>query len=386
MSIYKSKWVLCFLLFPLITPNLLLTISWFQPIRLFLFVVSALVVVLLVIQNLKFSKYLAWVILFYSVILLSVYINNGSITKFFTGMGPYVVLCLIFLLWMDRSPETLLNAVAILQIYVYINLLTIILFPDGMYSIASQTDFWFLGYRNFHIRFILPITALSLVRSYYLYNKLTPATISLIITSFVTLLLIGSATGLIGFTLFIVMILLFGSRKKPLPKLINLYTFMMITTVLFFIIVVLGRQDIFAFLIEDILGRDLTLTGRILIWGTTIQLIARSPVLGIGFAGLQDEFSRMMIYSNATHPHNYILYILALGGFLLLIITAWLYFSAAKQLSSMRDSIYSKIMLFAIAAFLIMGISESLTEAHLLYPLILFTCQIGKLNKRSEYA
>ena len=376
MSIYKSKWLLSFILFSLITPNLLLTQTWFEMVRVVLFILSSSIVLLLIIFNKRISKYLIWVILFYSVILLSVYINNGSIARFFTGTGPYIVLCIVVVLWMEHSPETLLDAVAIMQIYVYINLLTVLLFPGGMYAISRQRDFWFLGYRNFHIRFILPVTAFSLVRSYYKYGKITPDTVVLIVTAIVTMLSIGSATGLVGFTIFIVMVLLFCSRRKPLPRFVNLYTIMIISTVLFFIIVVFGRQDLFAFLIEGILGRDLTLTGRLLIWERTMILISGNPIFGIGFAGRQVEFSRYMLYSNATHPHNYILYILALGGFLLLVITGWLYFSAAKKLKVSNGSMYSKIMLFAIASFLIMGISESLTEAHLLYPMILFACHI----------
>ena len=55
-----------------------------------------------------------------------------------------------------KSISVLAGLALILEIYTYVNFATIVLFPDGLYDAALYAgNYWFLGYKNVMIRFLL---------------------------------------------------------------------------------------------------------------------------------------------------------------------------------------------------------------------------------------
>lgn len=67
----------------------------------------------------KKPRGLVWISTFYGVILFSTIINSGSIQNCIGSICSSLTMCLIFVLWLDKNPDTLLNAFAVLEIYIY---------------------------------------------------------------------------------------------------------------------------------------------------------------------------------------------------------------------------------------------------------------------------
>lgn len=368
--IYNSKLLLGLFLLILVEPAYFRTISLvhnFYSIGKFLVLIS---VCIMIIYEKKISKELKWVCFFYGSILFSTIIGSGLVRDYIGSICSSLAMCLIFVLWLEKNPDTLLNSFVALEVYVYINLITIIMYPKGMYNSGIFNESWFLGFKNPQIRTILPIICIALIRSYRHKGRITLSSLFLVVSSAMTMILNGSSTGLIGIAIFILLMFVFHKKYKKLPRFFNLLTVTLVTSGLFIGVILFRIQKIFSFLIVGVLGKDLDFTNRAGIWDTAIQLIKDKILFGYGYLNESDYIS-LLNYRAATHPHNYLLYILMNGGILLIFIWLIGVVRASKKLDSNISSVYSKIILFTLCSFLIMGLTESLVSTELLYPMFI---------------
>lgn len=86
-----------------------------------------------------------------------------------------------------KSISVLAGLALILEIYTYVNFATIVLFPDGLYDAALYAgNYWFLGYKNVMIRFLLPAIVLNAIWTVHNKGKYTVRLYLLIIISIAT--------------------------------------------------------------------------------------------------------------------------------------------------------------------------------------------------------
>lgn len=369
-SIYDSKILLVVLLFLLVEPGCFATFTIIDNIYTFASMAISLLLLINIIRTKKISKVQIFVFLFYGTLILATVFGTGHVYLCLKAFIPQFAMCLLFDLYLRKNPVLLVDVFDVLEIYIYLNLLTIILFPGGLYSTERYDMNWFLGYKNIQIRTILPIISLSMIKSYWKSDKINVRTIVLLVVSGITMVFLRSATSLVGFVVFIGLLILFLRRKKELPRFINMMTILGITVVLFYLTVVLKIQDKFTSLLLNILGRSATFTGRTHIWDEAIELVLKKPFLGYGYL-TGNEYVSFFGNVNATHPHNYFLYIMMSGGLMLLAVFLYGYVLVHMRIEETRNSVYSKIIMFTISAFLIMGLTESLTGTILLYPMFI---------------
>lgn len=383
INLYNNKYLVSFMLLVYFIPayfsrNLLIlniykVLGFACLFILFLFVIKE------VIKEKKTSLPFIWIYGFYGTILLSTVINRGDVLAFIYDNYASFSLCILFALMLKKNPKILLKATKVLDIFVYINFATMLIFPKGMYVVTNEAH-WFLGYKNIMSRIMLPIICLALIRAYYFFGKLKLNTIILLVCVIITLIFAGSATALIGFTVFALFLFFFHHKTKKLPKFFSLFTGLIVTVAAFLLLFLFNFQKYFSFLIEFILGKDLTLTNRIAVWQMALEKISHKPFLGYGYLS-SNEYVEMFGRATYTHPHNYYLYIFMTGGILLAAILFIGFFYANKTLKSSIDTIYSKIIMFTLIAFLVMGITESLVSTVLLYPILILAMNADKLKK-----
>ncbi|MDE6670624.1 MAG: O-antigen ligase family protein [Ruminococcus sp.] len=333
---------------------------------------------LLTIVNGYITKQFIWICAFFGMMFLSTFRESGLLYEYMRDNFSSLGACLLFYLWLNNNPKVLFKAVSVLQVFVYINLLTIIMFPHGLYSTPNYDANWFLGYKNIQIRTILPIVGISIISSYYKYNRCNFNVILLILCSLLTFILNGSSTSIVGFAIFLLLFIIYKNRK--LPKIFSLKNGIIVTILFFVLIVILKAQYLFDFFIEDILHKNLTFTGRTIIWERVLRLISQKLMLGYGYL-TSDHYVHLLKSPFFTHPHNYILYVMMNGGLVLTAILLIGYGFANKTLKATRDSIYSKTILFVLFSFLIMGLTEAITGTILLYPVLIMAMEADKILK-----
>lgn len=341
--------------------------------------ICAVFLILLVFFTKKFTKELIWITIFYGCFLFTTFIGgNGNVYNYVRAIFPSVAMCLIFSLWIEKDPDTLIDSFAVLETFVYINLFTIIIFPQGLYRTDLYTQCWFLGYKNPQIRTILPVACLSLIRSYRKYGKISIRTWLLLGCSAITFALIDSATSLVGFAIFLGQFALFHKKSKLLPRFLTLTNAVAATIIVFIAIMLWGIQYLFSGLIETTLGRDLTFTNRIVVWGRTWALVSQKPLLGYGYLSVSN-YTQMLGSVYYSHPHNFFLNIAMQGGTILIIALMYGFFMASAVLQKTSETIYSKIILFCLISFLVMGLVEALTGTVLLYPMLILAMKSDQL-------
>lgn len=306
---------------------------------------------------------------------------GGNYTSLFLAIFNALAICLVVEMGLKTDPDALLDGASFtLGLFVLINFATIILFPQGMYEFNTFTQNYFLGYRNNSIMLFFPAIIFSIVRSLRKYNKLTLSSFVITAVSFATVILAFSATSVIGMTVFTLFLLLALINK--MPNFLNIITYLAINIAYFFGVIILRLQEAFAFIIVDMLGRDLTFTGRTKIWDSALAAFAKSPVFGVG--EIENQASRDLI--GATHAHNYyldLLYKSGLPGFL--IFFAILIICGVALYRNRKNGKIPFIVSGAICAFMIMLQSEAYYNIYYFFSILTLAAFIPyALPKKDE--
>ena len=374
-GITHSKVLTTIILLVLVEPEYFTTIPVIHQVYNYLSILLALCLLVLMLIRGHIQKTLICILALYAALGVSTILNSEPFFPFLTGMGASFALCIMFDIWLRSAPEVLLDAASVLQILVYINLLTVLLWPDGLFY-GFYRENWFLGFKNVHIRTILPIVCLMLIRSYKRFGYISISCKMLLLASMVTFLLVGSTTSLIGFVVFLLLVLLFHQRDKSLPRFFSLKNVLIVTLLL-----LPPVQNVVGAISLELFHKT-TLITRFDVWKSAWRHFLEAPVFGRGYLsgdGMPELFSD--VPWRPAHPHNFILYILTLGGLLAFAIIVYCYVYAGKKLRRTNHSITSKIILYTLICFLVMGLSESLTGTDLLYPTLVLAMNADIVDK-----
>ena len=329
----------------------------------------------------KVSLFFVGIVFFEVWRVLATIYRGGDYTSLFLTILNALAICLVVEMGLKTDPDALLDGASFtLGLFVLINFVTIILFPQGMYEFNNYTQNYFLGYRNNSIMLFFPAIIFSIVRSLRKYNKLTLSSFVITAVSFANVILAFSATSVIGMTVFILFLLLALINK--MPNFLNIITYLAINITYFFGVIILRLQEAFAFIIVDMLGRDLTFTGRTKIWDGALAAFAKSPVFGVG--EIESQASRDLI--GATHAHNYyldLLYKSGLPGFL--IFFAILIICGMALYRNRNNGKIPFVVSGAICAFMIMLQSEAYYNIYYFFSILTLAAFIPyALPKKDE--
>lgn len=269
----------------------------------------------------------ALVITFTQVMALSMYVNYG---------------CRVY------GMRFLRVAGSVYFLYACLNLLSMIIMPNGVYAQELAEHSWVLGHKNTMIKYLFPgfymIGLASLVKE---HRFDLPSRLYLIII-IATTLIGGSSTSLIAL---VVLGLCFFIRSKNwnAVKIVNFYMPLIYNACFFLLIVVFRIQDHFAYLIENILGKQLNLTGRTYLWDKILAFIAMKPMNGYGLE-TQNVIQQRLEYWNIS-AHNIVADYLYEGGLCCIIALVIIFVITKRNLDKM-DKRWAYAYFFNNALFL----------------------------------
>jgi O-antigen ligase len=233
----------------------------------------------------------------------------------------------------------------LLALLVFANFISILLFPDGFYvtHADSLAIGWFLGYKNSVMAFIMPFICVSLLYAHFTAGRITIGTTVILAISTYSIIHVWSATALVG--MFIVLFFVAMIYKHNLSMKFNMHNYLIVVNIIFILIIVLGIQKYFSFLIEQILDKDLTFTGRIYVWEKAKFYISQYPI--IGNAGI-------------VSAHNMYLQIFYSGGATAFSVYLTIIYTVSKRLNHRKKSEFVNILSCVIFVYLIMALTESI--------------------------
>ncbi len=335
--------------------------------------ISFFIILILFIQNRKFSKIIIYMMLYLIILFFASVFNGQSISQILNYLITIISLCLITDYGIRNHTKEYLTALAIiLNFLMIINFITIILYPSGMYiNSTGYKQNWILGYKNSHILYLLPCVTVNFVLSFKNKGRLDLKNYLLFTICLISIIVVNSSTGIVG--MMIILLYLILKKFVDKSKLINSYSSLFIYLVSFVSIMILKVQNLFKFLIVDILKKDLTFTGRTYIWDSVLKSIKSNP---FGYGNVTYQYNKYIFTT-----HNTIFDILYKTGILGFMIYILILFETSKALYNNKTDKISKFLSVILLAYFVIMLTEAYNINY--YFFILVICSNIKYLKGS---
>ena len=314
---------------------------------------------LFIVQRRKINAMFICTLFYCGSFLISTVINDGELRSCIYSICDFIA----FLMWlevlMNKGTVFCLDVLLVpLEIMIFVNLVSILLFPNGMYMTVHYKwhsgNSWFLGYDNSHIRWFLPAITVSMLRSYFMNNsaRITMRNFLLILMCASSLLICGQATSLVG--MFILLLFIVFPRLFRNSWLLNIKNYIALVVIAFFGIVIFRLQSLLAPIIVSLLHKDLSFTGRVAIWDRALKYIAEKPWLGYGQETIEQTFARFGL----DHAHNVYLQAFYEGGALRFLALVAMIILAAYHLIKAKNNIMSNYLSLALFSTLVLFLGD----------------------------
>ncbi|MBR1663274.1 MAG: O-antigen ligase family protein [Ruminococcus sp.] len=323
-------------------------------VRYFYFILGSAVSVLFILKSILVMKkgankygiiLLIEVFIFYFIILASTILNSGPYNSYLANSIIGVGTCslLLYSFSMDRVEETLKALIISIEFYVTINLITVLMYPEGLYVLKSYVgntfnEAFILGHRNNSIEYCIPLVGFNVLLELYRGKKYTKNHIYCLIISSATVVLTWSVNAILCMLFLIMMDLYIVLRKKSfIISVGKLYLIFFTVSVL---VIVYNIQTLFVGLLSRYLNRNVTFSSRTEIWKRAVPAVLSNLWHGYGVEKDLIKFRRI------RHPnscHNYFLDYLYYGGVFLLADVTLMIFTITKRLEKFDGNIKTRI-------------------------------------------
>ena len=382
----KKKSLMCFiLLLPIFQPVylevMLAPLKIYQLLTLGCFTYATLHVFL---KRKKISA-MSFVLLFYAgTLVVSTILGNGYINNSVLYAAKISLIVLLFQIYADDMGVLLKSLMIYSEICVYINLLTILIAPDGFFSRSNSaygmTEEWFLGADNNFAMWLVPSLVIAWIYAEVFKTKKRSILLTMVII--LTELVRGSATGFMGVLIFLILIFVPYIRIILTP-----FRSIILVFIAFVVIVLMGNMGFLEPIVE-MLGKDMTFSGRVVIWENAIEAIKDKPILGYGILENNEVVKYLgrvetATWLGATHCHCQFLQLVFQGGFIAAIFIVLVYILVIKEGKQNWDIRLTRYGIYGVVVYTIMGIVE-VVENPLMFMLFPLAYYIAKLREASN--
>ena len=280
--------------------------------------------------------------------------------RMFTGISFVLMLEFIF----DRySKARILDILMFaMEIFLYVNLISMILYPAGMYRVITNGIYeelvpvakndvrtnarviWLLGHQTMLIQFTLPAVCIALL---YWYNrrkekKVNLRSLSLIIVCIIETMIANSAGNYMILVLFAAFCLYFIFKGK----INNVMVYVGIVAI-YILAINLSENTWLLSILSDKLGRTVSVSTRIPIWKNAISAWLKKPLFGYGYINESSSIIRNLL--SLGNPHSSYLWALFEGGIVGFVLLFYMINLFGKN---MKDHWKSRSALIIYSAFI----------------------------------
>lgn len=343
------------------------------------------IVIMFLVKRQRFDAHIAFLLLMELCLLGSTLLNDGSMVSFVKNYA----FCLAVYLLVDYYSESPHSVVSVLffigELFVYANLLSMLLYPGGLYvsELAGYYRNWILGYKNQFFPFFLCFACVALLRAEMTGRRCRSAL--LLLAMLISLVVGRSSTALAAMLILIVGAMVARTHARFV---FDPYFLAVIVVTAFALVVFAASSGIFD-TVASLLNRDATFSGRTIIWTQIEEAIAQKPLFGWGVLSNEDHiaFLGSKEYNSA---HNYYLELIFSGGLVAFGFYLCFMLSILKSIRKFRGSYASNLLavvLFALGIaylaevyfnpilFVVFGLSANVDK---------FVCREGQTNS-SDY-
>ena len=323
-------------------------------------------------------------------------ITHGDIVETCSLAVSVMAIVLLVDMYSDQMEQVIPSLMLNYEWMVYANLLTVLENPE--YGCVLDSEYawigiYFFGPDNWFMYLLIPAVCVALLylRLRLSENHLLRKTGSilrvgcLMVACYASVLICWPATAVVSMTVLAIVLLV-----SLIPRLCCCVSFPVIllgsVTANLAIVVfrVMERIPFITYFIQDVLKKNVRLTGRTEVWDFIQGQIGNHLWLGIGTP--KGGYIIEGQYLPMDHMHNQILDLLAQGGIPALMLFTALLLVVGVKLTVCRNTTAAKIMVAGMAGLLVMCIPEVCRHSSifLLFPLAYYVPRIESVCTKSE--
>lgn len=383
-----STWYLI-LLIPFIEPQLFKTHGFELVDKLFLclkLIASAFIVLEYLVRfKFKITKYVILMSIVQAATFIGTYLNHGSLTRY---LGPAMISVVMIMLGEMAFAGKWVLFLKYIEKYLtflfILNLFTVVLRMVGVSFFSHAT---LLGIDNRWIYVLLPWIIISFLNSYIEFNKIKLSVWIKYILCIGSLLLKWSVGALVSIIIFpVVFGLIFYLKDKNIKiiRLINAKLIYILFLIINYILLSGKLLEILSVIIVKYLKKSITLSGRIYLWQTVIEVLNKKPLFGLGVQS--NEFDEKFFYESSgfvggtvvNHPHNHFLNVAYHGGFIALIVFILIVFITMCDIDKIKEKGIYCVMVAGTVSVMLAALVDTL-DFSLFYLFIPIAAGLSKI-------
>ncbi len=361
-KVFSNFWIMVLLFVPFLKPvsfeYLMMPFPFIDSLLTVAKVVVFLFLFVSYISKKEISPFIISVSIFVIIVLSSTLIQNGDIKKAIVFAINILGACMLSELAVTISFKTFLKALFyLLSVLVVLHLISQFVFPNGL------ALHYYYGYKIFFMDIdnqMAPLLFLEMfiivLYSEFFFQRLTGTAIGMLIIVSAVILKSWSASALVGWFLFMLFLLIAYRRK--LASVFQFRYLSLAYVVAFFLLVIIRIQNLFSFLIVDVLHKDLTFTHRTEMWDIAFSHIQNNWLLG---EGVPREVGHIWFpYYNHYFPgHNIFIEIMLISGILGLGSFLLIMFFIGKKNGSVKKHPWASLTSMLLFCFFVVMLMEA---------------------------
>lgn len=294
------------------------------------------------------------------VVVISTLKSGGSVFKLFYETMRMTIFYFVVSIAIRNSKQVFWDSLYKVSLMLLLaNAVVWILFPNG-FSYARIPKSYFFDTTNETPNYVIPLIALMLIGLNIKKRKKIETVVAwiILIANALMLVLINSSTSKVGIVLFVVLVIF--SRKLSMLTTPRTLFYSYVGLLAIFVFFDLAR--LFAFIIVDILGENLTLHTRTLAWEYAKEAFALHPIIGKGYLNANVKYSVLAEFTRGRFSHShceFFEFLLRSGIVGTFCFGSYLYKRLSRAASFYKESKSMQIVIITVFVFLIMSINET---------------------------
>lgn len=308
------------------------------------------------IRRRKFSGLMSFIIAFEMWLIGVTIFYRGSNLIMLYGSMVIISTCVFFEYQIGKNGvKFLLKLYRYCRITIFLNLLSILLVPEGLYfgDFNEVRCYYLLGNYNLFIVHILPAVCVGYhlmvsrrikKRNYFFLWTMVVA----------TYLLRTSVTSVIGLLIFGMFLLFFN--KRVWKAVFNPIIYVISAMTIGYLLVFVHSGNLISY-ISSVTGKSITFSGRTIIWSNMIERLSSHWVIGYGIQNVS-EFIKAVGHYHAHHAHNLILQVMWQGGYIGACLLGGILLIAVYSLLKVSNNKIARSYGCTLFVLLVMSITE----------------------------
>ena len=306
----------------------------------------------------EYKKINKWLLLYLAMVLISSYINKNSVQErkvFLVAIIFAVTVLEIYYLFeyfiiLNRTQELINALFYLLFFYCLITDLVMFLFP----TLYIEKENYYLIGNKFEVSYLhLQLLIMYLQRKKCTRRRMEAGKSDLIFwimvaISFWATINVQCTTGTIGVILLVFFYYCMAQKEKTFKKPAVFLLILLVSVSVLMLFSGIVQFEPIRYLVEDVFHRDITLTGRLIIYEQISKVFSGHLLFGYGMGS---SFEIVMKMISAPNTQNGVLEIILQQGIISLILWGILVWKVFQYLYRKREINYALIMLYIYIIF-----------------------------------